>query len=355
MKGNRFPDELKLLDICTGSGAIPLVFQNAFHRNPNDKTLVRMVGIDISPNAIELAKANVKFVREADRKAYKTWVAENVRRMHPSKLQRLGAAALCRNRSMLSSTWGVADVFCAKGQPHFTTVMRQCHRGKGSKSGQRFDVVISNPPYVSPEEFEKTTEKSVREFEPRGALVPEDDKGEGSEGLAEGSSVPLQDSFYPRLLEVADEVDSKVVLFEVSGKEQAKRVVAYVQAKKWEEGILILRDEPTGLAIGSVETDRGPVTVVGEGNMRAVLAYRDIGRSWLQPLIEEDLAKKRNRLLNREAKRQDEQDGEAKKEPRQQSSIDRNVDEKQGEPLEREATEQGKPDLQEYKPPGGPI
>lgn len=54
------------------------------------------------------------------------------------------------------------------------------------RGGERFDVIVSNPPYVSAEEFDRL-QPSVRSFEPRGALVSGDD------GLAHTRQI-LQDA-----------------------------------------------------------------------------------------------------------------------------------------------------------------
>lgn len=42
------------------------------------------------------------------------------------------------------------------------------------QEGERFDLILSNPPYVSPQEYE-SLEPNVREFEPRLALVAQED------------------------------------------------------------------------------------------------------------------------------------------------------------------------------------
>lgn len=54
------------------------------------------------------------------------------------------------------------------------------------RGGERFDVIVSNPPYVSADEFDHL-DPSVRFFEPRGALV----SGDG--GLADTQQI-LQDA-----------------------------------------------------------------------------------------------------------------------------------------------------------------
>lgn len=98
------------------------------------------------------------------------------------------------------------------------------------------------------------------------------------------------DTFYPRLLEVAERVDAQVLLFEVADMEQAIRVARMVLGKGvgvW-KGCEIWRDWPAaagGKVDGGGDGDGGgevevvgvrgkDVRVRGEGNGRAVLAWR---------------------------------------------------------------------------------
>lgn len=98
------------------------------------------------------------------------------------------------------------------------------------------------------------------------------------------------DTFYPRLLELAERVGAQVLLFEVADMEQAIRVARMVLGKgvgAW-KGCEIWRDWPAaaggkvdgggdGDEDGEVEAVgiRGKdVRVRGEGNGRAVLAWR---------------------------------------------------------------------------------
>lgn len=67
-----------------------------------------------------------------------------------------------------------------------------------------FDILISNPPYISPRQFLSTTARSVREYEPLQALVPPANE---SDKL---SDADVGDMFYPRLLDIAERVQAKV-------------------------------------------------------------------------------------------------------------------------------------------------
>ncbi len=103
-------DQTKLLDIGTGSGAIAITLQKL--------TNAEVVAVDISKKAIFVAKKNAK---KLDAKV---------------------------------------DFVCSNLFENL--------------QGQVFDVIVSNPPYVSESEF-LTLEKDVKDFEPKLALVAEND------------------------------------------------------------------------------------------------------------------------------------------------------------------------------------
>ena len=103
-------EDFRFLDLCTGSGCIGLSLANAFPKS-------RGVLLDISPEAVALA-------------------AENAKRLKLS------------NRVLALS----GDV-CTPAE----------------KKLGLFDVVVSNPPYITREEMAEL-DRSVRDFEPCGAL-----------------------------------------------------------------------------------------------------------------------------------------------------------------------------------------
>lgn len=100
------------------------------------------------------------------------------------------------------------------------------------------------------------------------------------------AEVDAGDMFYPRLLEIAAQVSARVLLVEVGDLEQAFRVVAMVAGKRegvW-EGCEIWRDWPAGNGEGGAEWVKVGgygVRVRGEGNGRAVLAWKGDGRRML--------------------------------------------------------------------------
>jgi hypothetical protein len=138
-----------------------------------------------------------------------------------------------------------------------------------------WDILISNPPYISPSAYWKTTMRSVRKFEPRLALVPPprskfDDTQQG-------------DMFYPRLLRIAHEVEAKIVLLEVADLEQALRVARLAQKLGVFDGIEIWRDDPDTSSSQPISEDG--FGVHGKGNGRSVVCWRGLGGSWLGKAI----------------------------------------------------------------------
>lgn len=134
-----------------------------------------------------------------------------------------------------------------------------------------WDIFISNPPYISPSEYWKTTTRSVRGFEPKLALVPLTN--------AKQSDIEHGDTFYPCLLRHARDIEAKVVLLEVADMDQALRVGRRARSLNIFDGIEIWREQPdAGLEEASVDSE---FQVLGEGNARSVICWRGAGASWL--------------------------------------------------------------------------
>ncbi|KAG9964630.1 modification methylase HemK, partial [Aureobasidium melanogenum] len=141
-----------------------------------------------------------------------------------------------------------------------------------------WDILISNPPYISPQAFDNTTQRSVKRYEPRLALVPP------PHNSALSSKVDQGDIFYPRLLEIAQNFGAKIVLFEVADLEQAQRVALMANDQGIWDDIEIWRDYPSehdsDAEIGNT-TALKDVKILGTGNGRSVFAYRGDARDWL--------------------------------------------------------------------------
>ncbi|CAD6591784.1 MAG: hypothetical protein ASARMPRED_005600 [Alectoria sarmentosa] len=177
------PNTLRILDLCTGTGCIPLLLYTLLSsRIPS----LHFCGVDISPAATTLANKNLSHNISSNQ------LPQNAREQ----------ISFVRN-----------DIFAARAN---------------AWNQSKWDILISNPPYISPTSFNSTTTRSVRNYEPRSALVPAgtpSPKGRVAE-------VDAGDTFYPRLLEIAEQVSAQVLLIEVGGLEQAFRVVAMVTGKR---------------------------------------------------------------------------------------------------------------------------
>lgn len=82
-----------------------------------------------------------------------------------------------------------------------------------------WDIVISNPPYISKAGFGRDTNRSVRNWEPKLALVPPPVVQSGAP-----SASHAEDIFYHKILEIAKAGSARIVLMEVGNLEQALRV-----------------------------------------------------------------------------------------------------------------------------------
>jgi hypothetical protein len=146
----------------------------------------------------------------------------------------------------------------------------------------KWDILISNPPYISPRGFDTDTERSVRNYEPTVALVPPVPKSRADSRTREEDE-RIGDLFYERLLGIARRVGAKVVIVEVAGMDQALRVSERVvdgSHGHW-DGCEIWRDDPQGRdSTTEQETSKGGrvhVRAVGSGNGRAVVCWSNEG------------------------------------------------------------------------------
>ncbi|CAA9963911.1 s-adenosylmethionine-dependent methyltransferase [Pyrenophora teres f. maculata] len=236
------PPELRVLDLCTGTGCIPLLFKHRLSSARNDISL-RLLGVDISLKAIRLASHNLQ------------------------RLQKDGQLSVQGNFDFLrANVMTNPFVEQTEGIPSVKAALNY------AAMPSFWDILISNPPYISPSEFWKTTTRSVRGFEPKLALVPPPKQQQQSD-------VERGDMFYPRLLELAREVEAKIVLLEIADMQQALRVAQRAQKLHIFDGVEIWREQPD--ITGHVATTEDGFTVVGQGNARSVLCWRGLGTSWL--------------------------------------------------------------------------
>ena len=260
---------LRVLDLCTGTGCIPLALAA---RLSAEFRGLQILGVDISPGAIRLAKANLR--RNVTRGQLPEKALRQVRFLQKD-IQSIDDSELEVSREAFSD--------CTQKQKAPERV-----QGDNDNEKRRWDVLISNPPYISPTCFHRTTCRTVRNWEPRLALVPEPTGRRGSSPLDAG------DDFYPCLLDLARGVDAGIVLLEMADLAQAHRVARLGRGMSHWDGIEIWRDWPDqdddddDDGKGSVE-DRGhdeknedehdsssstPMSVRGTGNGRSVFLWR---------------------------------------------------------------------------------
>ena len=254
---------LRILDLCTGTGCIPLLLHSLLH--PHFRQL-EFLGVDISPKAIVLAQQNLE---------------SNIISGH------------LQPEAREQVRFGRGDIF---SDDFLHSV---------SSNGERWDILISNPPYISPRAFHRTS-RSVRNWEPIAALVPPHKRASldpGNQDNIIGAKTnhfrfprPLHiasniakidtvndekigDAFYPRLLHIAKEIRAKIALLEVADMEQAMRVVGMVESQDVWEGCEIWRDLPAKYGHDSaVEVEGIEGVVRGRGNGRSVMMWMEDGR-----------------------------------------------------------------------------
>ena len=229
---------LRILDLCTGTGCIPLLLHAILSARVSS---LDFVGVDISPVAITLANQNLH---------------HNI-----------------ANGSLPST---------ADKQIRFVT--GDIFNDEAAAATGNWDIVISNPPYISPQSFNKTTSRSVRNHEPKSALVPTANRanvttqcGDDGAPMSQQDST-IGDSFYPQILQIAARAKARMVLVEVADFEQAKRVAGQgIRSRHWHH-CEIWRDWPVDARNSSAdETTRVEgisVRVSGEGHGRSVLFFR---------------------------------------------------------------------------------
>ncbi|KAL1963210.1 hypothetical protein VTN77DRAFT_8643 [Rasamsonia byssochlamydoides] len=199
---------LRILDLCTGSGCISLLLHALLAPHVKDLTIM---GIDVSTRAIKLAQKNLE---------------------HNLKRGLLSGRA--RNEVLFrrADVLGLQDI---RG-PKLEDVLSDLSSGQINESGSSilspslcWDVLISNPPYISPSDLKNgTTARSVRVYEPTLALVPPLPALSDSSELNVGD-IERQDTFYPRLLSLAFKLGTRLAILECGDLAQAQRVVCMAQ------------------------------------------------------------------------------------------------------------------------------
>jgi methylase of polypeptide subunit release factors len=248
---------LRILDACSGTGCISLLLHHQLSRHFRN---LRIIGLDISPIAVALSNENLK---------------RNL-----------------RNGVLQESAIGSADHKIEDGPSESATLVPQVQFMTHNifdglpKRIRPVDIIISNPPYISKAKFNCETTRSVRNWEPKLALVP------GPRNLlkhTQSPSISLEDIFYYQLLSIHRASFSNVLLMEVGDKEQAIRVVKLGLRLhlRNRNRIEIWRDSPDDVVdvvdMGEMVTWIGGqrIFMKGSGKVRAVVLFRT--RDFNQP------------------------------------------------------------------------
>lgn len=214
----------RVLDLCTGTGCIPILLHVLLHnRIPN----LELYGVDISSQALSLARENV------------------VHNLNQGNLVPKAKSQISfQHGDVLSDSW---------------IQQQNCY----------YDIVISNPPYISSREYWMGTSKSVRNYEPKLALVPRH--------IGDNSVLP-EDAFYPKVLQAAKITNARLVLMEVANLQQAFRAARFaVESRNW-KSVEIWRDWPDQVAEDASQQNEvvileKRIVIKGCGHGRSVVCW----------------------------------------------------------------------------------
>jgi methylase of polypeptide subunit release factors len=254
------PPRLRILDLCSGSGCISLLLFALLRKNfPR----LRVLGYDISPKAIKLANENLT-------RNFETGETGNDDLLHRQ--------VRFRKQDIFEDTEKLKK---ALDEDHIQFNLKKKHDDlENNESTTEVDIIISNPPYIAPNSFARTTSRSVRIFEPKLALVPPTHDKYGRY-LAEMDDF----FFFKRLMELHTELGSKILLMEVGGIAQAY-AVAWLAVHKFQGNrIEIWRDHPDQVrtyklrySIQGCRVIKGKyIPIKGRGTVRAVVLFKEWG------------------------------------------------------------------------------
>ncbi|KAI3321828.1 hypothetical protein HD806DRAFT_502048 [Xylariaceae sp. AK1471] len=234
-------ESLRILDLCSGTGCVGLSLYArgmdltygrgkaaaVYHRPP------RVFGFDIETRAVRLARRNL--LHNAARLSRHKYD-------YNSNYKEFEMAVTFRKADIFSDEWmGYLDVdvpspsertqHTSRKRKHTSTIISKDEEFTDSKQAQerKIDILVSNPPYISQRGFEVDTGRSVRNYEPKIALVPPSSSSSSSSS-ATAPCAP-EDVFYARLLEIADTLRPRIAVFEVGDMAQAKRVLQMALAR----------------------------------------------------------------------------------------------------------------------------
>jgi methylase of polypeptide subunit release factors len=302
------PPDLRILDVCSGSGCISLLLHYLLSKSERFPKL-QIKGVDISEDAVALANENLRRnVENRHLPISASLMDEHPRKSIKNSFHRISAANSYDNlRSYLADQDEGLQISSLSGHKSMARVKKNKRKSAAEARSspepevqflvhdiftgrprrlRDFDVIISNPPYISQEAFKTDTSRSVKNWEPKLALVPSTNQNEKfakylKVAASWDRSDAVSDVFYLQLLRYHDWLRSKVLLMEIGDAEQAVRVVKIAQRNKCTAKINrfeIWRDwpdqDPQPGEEQTLEIGGHPVPIKGAGKMRAVLLFR---------------------------------------------------------------------------------
>ncbi|EXJ62322.1 hypothetical protein A1O7_02756 [Cladophialophora yegresii CBS 114405] len=214
--------KVRILDLCTGTGCIALLLHSLLKPiDPTKPSLppgldLEIVGLDINPRAVRLARKNLHHsvsqkLLHSDAIHSVSFQQVDVRALEKKQYKEGGSDDQLR-KTVNAAAAGVSDEDI-----------------DSSLASAPWDMVIANPPYVGPKDYELggKTEPSVRDYEPKEALVPV--VGRHYKASAEKQA----DLFYRPLHHIARAVGAQLMVMEVGDSSQAARVGSMVVGKAW--------------------------------------------------------------------------------------------------------------------------
>lgn len=251
------PRKIRVLDLCSGSGCMSFLLAHSFPYQ-DGRPRLDVTGVDY------YSEAALQFKQNAD---YLTSQLITTDPTHPA-IPTLRSAR-CVVGNLLSDSDRGFNKSPRVGVTHLIKTLGTAP----------CDIILANPPYISAEDYDRDIDcpvsMSVKRYEPRMALVPR-------KGMH-------QDAFYPRILQIAKKVGTKIVLMEVGDMDQARRVAQMAIASGRWDGIEIWRDDLNAHEVETSEEEivsptnghKEMVKVAGKGHGRSVVCWRRGGAYWL--------------------------------------------------------------------------
>merc|ERR1711939_623682 len=271
--GSKNSRKVRILDLCTGTGCMALLIHSILKPPIPDITSrdrwpsyydLEILGVDMSPRAIEVAHENLQHN-----------ISKNL--LHPDAASDV--------------SFMKEDILNLAKIDEGRTIREVFNSRPGARPGQNldetWDVIVCNPPYISPKDYAAggKTESSVRKFEPKLALVPNEEP-----------SVHSGDLFYWPLTRLFKAVGARLLVMEVGDSKQAVRVHKTMARnfRSW----AVLQDPPVFFECWSDGGSLRPISVFGPeaGNSsrakmenvpdRAMFVWSGSLAEWRQHVVE---------------------------------------------------------------------